>query len=159
MFASGLHDEASVRHFPMSRLGLSLIALTTATLAADFCFLQPLSVASAEIPPIQTGLASWYGTEEQGKLTADGEHFDRHQFTAAHRHLPFNTRVRVINEENGRAVEVRINDRGPYVKNRVLDLSEAAAKALDMKREGVTRVKIEVIAQDPPPLTPTSTLP
>jgi rare lipoprotein A len=94
---------------------------------------------------VQTGIASWYGREEQGKLTANGERFDRHQLTAASRHLPFNTLVRVTNEQNGRSVDVRINDRGPYVHDRVLDLSEAAADRLDMKDSGTAPVKIEVV--------------
>jgi len=94
---------------------------------------------------VQSGLASWYGAEEQGKRTADGETFNRHRFTAASRHLPFNTLVHVTNEENGRTVDVRINDRGPFVKGRILDLSEAAADTLDMKKSGTAPVKIEVI--------------
>jgi len=93
---------------------------------------------------IQSGVASWYGIEEQGKLTANGETFDRHEFTAASRQLPFNTVVRVTNRKNGRSVEVRINDRGPYVRDRVLDVSEAAATALKMKTSGVAPVDIEV---------------
>jgi len=97
----------------------------------------------------ERGFASWYGREEQGKRTANGETFDRHHLTAASRHLPFNTRVRVTNEKNGRTVDVRINDRGPFVKGRILDLSEAAADALDMKKSGTAPVKIEMVA--PPP--------
>jgi rare lipoprotein A len=95
---------------------------------------------------VQNGLASWYGREEQGKPTASGETFNRHRFTAASRHLPFNTLVRVTNENNGRTVDVRINDRGPFVKGRILDLSEAAADTLDMKKSGTAPVKIEVVA-------------
>ena len=93
---------------------------------------------------IQSGIASWYGSEQQGKLTANGETFDRHQFTAASRRLPFNSLVLVINRNNGRSVEVRINDRGPYCKGRVLDLSEAAAKSLDVGKSGVVPVDIKV---------------
>jgi rare lipoprotein A len=94
---------------------------------------------------VQGGIASWYGREEQGRLTANGERFDRHNFTAASRHLPFNTIVRVTNRDNGRSVQVRINDRGPFVRARVLDLSEAAADVLDMKKTGTAPVKIEVV--------------
>jgi len=137
-----------------------MVMLTSAVLMYDVygLGLKPVSTASEPFPT-QTGMASWYGKEEHGKLTADGETFDRHKLTAAHRKLPFNTVLRVTNRENGRAVEVRVNDRGPYVKNRVLDLSEAAAKALDMKTEGVTPVKIEVIRKSAPPAVPGSTLP
>jgi len=94
---------------------------------------------------IESGRASWYGSEEQGRLTANGERFDRRRFTAASRHIPFNTVVQVTNENNGRTVQVRINDRGPYVHGRILDLSEAAADTLDMKKSGTAPVKIEVI--------------
>jgi rare lipoprotein A len=102
---------------------------------------------------VQHGTASWYGREEQGKPTASGETFDRHQLTAAHRHLPFNTIVRVTNRLNGRTVLVRINDRGPYRGGRILDLSEAAADTLDMKKTGVAPVDIVVV---PPELAGTA---
>jgi len=147
----------------MSRLSLSLVLLTALLLGYDIYIGAGESVASTPIPaPYQTGMASWYGAGEQGKLTADGEIYNRHALTAAHRHLPFNTRIMVTNRENGRSVEVRINDRGPYSKNRVLDLSEAAAKALDMKKSGVTPVEIEVIQRGSvklPRAVPGSTLP
>jgi rare lipoprotein A len=94
----------------------------------------------------QHGLATWYGREQQGRLTADGERFDMHQLTAAHRHLPFGTIVRVTNRANGASVEVRINDRGPYDDDdRIIDLSSAAADALRMKGAGIVTVEIEVI--------------
>lgn len=105
---------------------------------------------------IQSGIASWYGIEEQGKPTANGETFDRHKFTAASRQLPFNTLVRVINQTNGRSVEVRINDRGPYAKGRVLDVSEAAATTLHMKTVGVVPVDIEVMQPVEEPSEPSS---
>jgi rare lipoprotein A len=95
---------------------------------------------------VQRGVASWYGREQQGHLTSSGERFDRHAFTAASRHLPFNTIVRVTNEANGRSVNVRINDRGPWVHGRILDVSEAAADALDMKKKGTAKVKVEVVS-------------
>jgi rare lipoprotein A len=94
----------------------------------------------------QSGLASWYGSEHQGDLTADGETFDMHKFTAAHRHLPFGTIVRVTNRANGRSVEVRINDRGPFDDDdRIIDLSSAAADILQMKRSGIVAVEVEII--------------
>ena len=94
----------------------------------------------------QRGLASWYGADEQGHLTADGEIFDMYQLTAAHRHLPFGTIVRVTNRSNGASVDVRINDRGPYDDDdRIIDVSAAAADILDMKRAGTVPVEIEVI--------------
>jgi hypothetical protein len=96
----------------------------------------------------QVGLASWYGADFQGKPTASGQIFDEEKLTAAHRTLPLRSRVRVTNLENGRSVEVRINDRGPYVAGRVLDLSTRAAKALGMHKEGLALVRIEVLAME-----------
>jgi rare lipoprotein A len=90
------------------------------------------------------GTASWY-SDRDGLHTASGERFDDRQLTAAHRHLPFGTIVRVTNEQNGRSVDVRINDRGPWTGGRVIDLSSAAADVLDMKRAGVVPVDIEVL--------------
>jgi rare lipoprotein A (peptidoglycan hydrolase) len=88
------------------------------------------------------GLASWYGSYFHGNPTASGEAFDMHDLTAAHRTLPLGTRVLVHNLENDRAVVVRINDRGPYVEGRDIDLSYGAARALGMVRPGVVRVEI-----------------
>jgi rare lipoprotein A len=92
----------------------------------------------------QTGNASWYGNS-QGHVTASGERFDERDFTAAHRYLPFGSIVRVTNLENGRTVDVRINDRGPWKGGRILDVSSAAADVLDMKRAGIVRVKLELL--------------
>lgn len=96
----------------------------------------------------EVGAASWYGKDRHGKLTASGEPFDLHAMTAAHRSLAFGTIVRVTNTATGRAVRVRINDRGPYAKGRVVDLSAAAAAALDV--HGVVNVRLEVFAADQP---------
>lgn len=90
----------------------------------------------------QRGLASWYG---EAQMTASGEVFDKHKLTAAHRTLPLGSVVRVTNTHNGKSVVVRINDRGPYSNNRIIDLSEAAARALDMIEAGVVPVTLEVI--------------
>lgn len=100
-------------------------------------------------PAVQRGLATFYGAEQQGGPTASGERFDRHQLTAAHRTLPFGTRVRVTNTRNGRSVEVRINDRGPFGGHgRIIDLSEAAARRLDMIAAGVVPVIVEVLPRE-----------
>jgi rare lipoprotein A len=96
----------------------------------------------------EEGLASWYGGKFQGRRTASGEIFDTRQFTAAHRSLPFGTRVLVTNLENGRSVEVRINDRGPFVAGRVIDLSLAAASAIGLSGRGLAAVRLEVLAGD-----------
>jgi rare lipoprotein A len=95
---------------------------------------------------VQRGMATFYGNEQQGGPTASGERFDKNQMTAAHRTLPLGTRVRVTNTRNGRSVEVRINDRGPYgSRGRIIDLSEAAARRLDMIDAGVVPVIVEVM--------------
>jgi rare lipoprotein A len=95
----------------------------------------------------QEGQCSWYGREQHGHLTANGEHFDMYGFTAAHRTLPMHTRVRVTNLKNGRSVIVRINDRGPYSKGRIIDVSYAAAKSLGMLDSGVVPARIEVVGR------------
>jgi rare lipoprotein A len=91
----------------------------------------------------EVGEASWYGPGFQGKETANGETFDQKDMTAAHPSLPMGTKAEVTNLENGKKVEVKINDRGPYADGRVIDLSGAAAKKLDMKKDGSAQVKIE----------------
>ena len=95
---------------------------------------------------IQYGLASWYGRERHGRRTASGEIFDTYQLVAAHRTAPFGTYALVTNLTNGRTVQVRINDRGPSIAGRLVDLSYAAARQLHMVQVGVTRVKIELLA-------------
>jgi rare lipoprotein A (peptidoglycan hydrolase) len=97
----------------------------------------------------QSGMASWYGSE-QGRYTASGERFNPHALTAAHRHLPFDTIIRVTNNLNGRSVELRINDRGPWIHGRLLDVTDAAADVLDMKRLGTVPVTIEILKLGPP---------
>lgn len=93
----------------------------------------------------EVGKASWYGPGLNGQETANGETFDQNKMTAAHPSLPMGTQAKVTNLENGKKVDVKINDRGPFVGNRVLDVSEGAAKKLDMKEDGTTQVKIETI--------------
>ena len=93
-----------------------------------------------------TGTASWYGEPHHGRPTASGETFDKARLTAAHRTFPFGTRVAVTNLDNGRAVEVRVNDRGPFVAGRLLDLSEGAARAIGGIGAGLIHVRIRVVA-------------
>lgn len=95
----------------------------------------------------QTGLASWYGPGFYGRPTASGVTYTGADLTAAHRALPLGTKVRVTNLENGRRVVVVVDDRGPYIGGRVIDLSAAAAERLDMVRDGVVRVRVEVVGQ------------
>jgi rare lipoprotein A len=96
----------------------------------------------------QTGEASWYGAQHQGKPTASGEIFDHGLFTAAHRTLLFGSKIKVTNLANGKSVEVKINDRGPFAEDRIIDLSRAAAKALEMMQSGKTMVRLE-LSSDP----------
>ncbi len=93
---------------------------------------------------VEEGIASWYGPKFHGRRTASGEIFDMYKLTAAHPWLPFGTVVRVTNLENGLSVVVRINDRGPFVKGRIIDLSYAAAKKIRMLRQNA-RVRVEVL--------------
>ena len=95
---------------------------------------------------IGTGLASWYGARHHGKRTASGEIFDQNKFTAAHRTLPWGSMVKVTNLDNGKSVEVRINDRGPFKKGRIIDISRAAASALGMLKSGVNPVRMELLS-------------
>ena len=99
------------------------------------------------------GVASYYGDPYNGRQTANGETFDKNKLTAAHRTLPFGTWVRVENESNGRTVDVRINDRGPFVAGRTIDLSEGAARRIEMLQAGVVPVRLTVIQESPNPET------
>ena len=97
------------------------------------------------IPKVITGVSSYYGTDFHGKLTANGEVYDMYGLTAAHKTLPLNTTVRVTNLANNKSLILRINDRGPYIKGRILDCSYGAAKKLDFLLQGTTKVRIEII--------------
>jgi rare lipoprotein A len=97
----------------------------------------------------QEGMASWYGPTFHGKTTANGERYNMLGMTAAHKQLPFNTLVKVTNLANGVATVVRINDRGPFLKGRILDLSYAAAQALKANGPGTIRIRLEVVGTAP----------
>jgi rare lipoprotein A len=94
---------------------------------------------------VQYGIASYYGKEFHGKKTASGETYNMNDYTCAHRTLAFDTRVRVTNLENQKSVVVRVNDRGPFIKGRIVDLSYAAAKRIDLVKDGTVKVKLEVV--------------
>jgi len=104
-------------------------------------------VPSGALQPEQ-GIASWYGPGFHGRKTANGEIYNMYEMTAAHKTLPFGTRVKVIDLETGRSVIVRINDRGPFVEGRVIDLSYAAARALGMEKKGTARVALQILPGD-----------
>lgn len=116
---------------------------------------KPRSLASTWQPPevqypVQEGVASWYGPGFHGRLTSSREIFDQYGFTAAHRTLPLGTWALVTNKENGRTVKVYVNDRGPYINGRVIDLSYAAAAAIDMVHDGTAPVRIVILGPLPP---------
>lgn len=101
---------------------------------------------------LQSGIASWYGPNFHGKATANGEVFNMNDFTAAHRTLPFNTIVEVRNTDNNKAITVRINDRGPYVDDRIIDLSRRAAREIDMENSGTASVQIILLEEGDRPV-------
>lgn len=125
---------------PAARLVLALATLPISAVAQD----DP----GPQRPAFeQTGKASWYGADFHGRKTASGVPFDQHAMTAAHRTLPMGTRVRVTSLETGRAILVRINDRGPFIDGRIIDLSKRAAAELGMEEVGVVPVKVEALGK------------
>ena len=140
------------------------IALAAALAGTGCALVRPFSPEPAPPPVeggVQTGEASWYGPGFHGRRTANGERYDQDALTAAHRTLPFGTRVRVTNLDNGRTVDVRINDRGPFVAGRIIVLSRAGARVIGLIGPGVGPVRLEVLestavvrAEPPPPARP-----
>ena len=116
---------------------------------------QPYSVNGATYVPREepgydaVGIASWYGRRYHGRRTASGEIFDMNSATAAHPTLPFGTRVQVTNLENGRSVVLRINDRGPFVRRRIIDVSRRAARVLGFVQKGTARVRVQLVQLAP----------
>ena len=144
------HDNASslvksARQPTSLALNSSLLANDTSQVTDDEDVLERLTaVASNSVSKFkQTGLASWYGRKFHGRKTASGETFDMNALTAAHRSLPLNCYVKVTNKTNGKSVVVKVNDRGPFHGNRVMDLSYGAAKQLGITNKGVGNVSIE----------------
>jgi peptidoglycan lytic transglycosylase len=141
----------------VDRAGVASVAVGAALmLFLGGCSLPPVAswhpAAGPSGPYVEVGTASWYGPGFVGNRTSSGEVYTARDMTAAHQTLPLGTRVMVTNLENGRSVEVRINDRGPFVKGRVIDLSHAAARELALIGPGTTEVRIESLddGQDPP---------
>lgn len=126
----------------MARTGLWLVAVS---LLATACTCLPKGQADFDVGMKERGIASWYGEDFHGWVTASGETYDMESLSGAHRTLPLGTVVRVTNVENGRQVRVRINDRGPYVSGRILDLSYEAARKLGMADGGLSAVSLEVV--------------
>ncbi len=142
--------------------GANDIVIVLAALLFALCMGCGGTRTRAHVPPppariglTETGIASWYGIPYNGRRAASGEIFDMEQLTAAHRTLPFNTWIEVTNLTNGKQVDVRITDRGPFIKGRIVDLSLRAAREIEMIREGIVRVRIKVIpAPVAPPMGP-----
>ncbi|MBL8951282.1 MAG: septal ring lytic transglycosylase RlpA family protein [Myxococcaceae bacterium] len=130
-----------VAHRHRARASHRRLALVLLLVACAPKAVRPAPAPRADVP--QGGLASFYGEGFDGKLTASGERFDRTAFTAAHKTLPFDTCVRVTVVETGKSVEVRVNDRGPFVAGRVIDVSEGAARALGIVEQGVAQVRLQ----------------
>jgi peptidoglycan lytic transglycosylase len=127
---------------PRPKVSRKLVVATVLVLALAGC--------KKKLPttgPVQTGVASWYGHPFDGRLTANGEIYDMEKMTCAHRTLPFGTVLRVENLTNGKTTQVRINDRGPFVAGRIIDLSHAAAQAISMP--GIANVKLQVVSSPP----------
>jgi rare lipoprotein A len=137
---------------------VGLVAMGVAALAVSGCAHKKHARLPAPPPAVgyaETGVASWYGHPYHGRAAANGEIYDMEKMTAAHRTLAFNTWVRVTNLTNRKSVEVRIIDRGPFVGGRIIDLSHAAAVAIDLIGPGIARVRLEVIR---PPAIPEAAL-
>lgn len=122
--------------------------IVTGSVLLSGCAALTKGRADLDLGMKERGIASWYGDDFHGWVTASGEPYHMYAFTAAHRTLPLGTVARITNVVNGRHVMVRINDRGPYVNGRILDLSYAAANALGMVGQGVSAIHLEVVGQD-----------
>lgn len=126
---------------------LTIAALLAAVIASSACGKRKVHVAKPpSIGDTETGIASWYGHPYHGRRAANGEIYDMEKMTAAHRTMPFDTWVRVRNLTNDRTVDVRIQDRGPFIDGRIIDLSHAAARTIDLIGPGIAKVKLTVIA-------------
>ncbi|MBX6367653.1 MAG: septal ring lytic transglycosylase RlpA family protein [Rhodospirillales bacterium] len=112
---------------------------------------RPAAGVAVEPVFMQTGIASWYGTFHHGRKTASGKRYDMNELTAAHRTLPFGTKATVTNLENGRSVVVVVNDRGPYRRGRIIDLSRRAAERLGLLEKGIGEVRIVVAPESGTP--------
>ena len=138
-------DAERWRWLALAALALAWGCAKTVPAASTIREVPAGTAPRAGVVAVYEGKASWYGREQQGQLTANGERFDMYARTAAHRTLHMGTHVRVVNLRNGRATVVRINDRGPYSRGRIIDVSYAAAKELGMIEAGVVPVRLEVL--------------
>lgn len=127
----------------LPRAAVLVLASTLLSMVAG-CASRPAG-GSISTEPLERGIASYYHDRLHGRTTASGEPYDRNALTAAHRHLPFGTTVLVRNLDNGKSARVTINDRGPFVKGRILDVSRRAARDLGFLDDGLARVSVEVV--------------
>src|SRR5436190_5967828 len=147
------------REMDIARAGVLLRgALALLVLASLLTACHSAERGRVRIGWTEKGEASWYGEPFHGQRTASGERYDMYQMTAAHRELPLGTVIEVRNVENDRRVQVRVNDRGPFVRGRILDLSYAAARELDMVRMGTAEIELRVIEMGDPLLAPDDVL-
>ncbi len=116
--------------------------LPVVLLLVSSCHRKQVPASSVEVSGTETGMASFYAESYNGRKTANGEIYNSSKLTAAHKKLPFGTKVKVTNLSNGKSVKVRINDRGPFVAGRIIDLTRSAAKKIDMVNAGVVKVRI-----------------
>lgn len=134
--------------YPSAPLSCVLLAILLPVFFTGCTVLEPAAgpaLFDSKPVSVETGKASFYGGRWIGRLTANGEHYHSEDCTAAHKKLPFNTKVRITNLKNGKSVIVRINNRGPYAKGRILDLSVVAAKKIEMIGDGIVPVRAEVL--------------
>jgi len=152
------HSFSKIIHIYLAFF-ITICLLTTLFINCARKALPPPSPIQPTVGSQQIGIASWYGSDFHGKPTASGEIYNMYDLTAAHKTLPLGTQVMVTNLENNRSVKVTVNDRGPFVKNRIIDLSYAAAKAIGMVGPGTAKVMIEVLKTRSGQRTSSATLP
>ncbi len=140
-----VNDPGAVSHMNSRGVLRWAVLFTLAISVVSGCARSNQAGGGGRVGGAQSGIASYYADKYHGRTTANGETFDQRKMTAAHRTLPFGTRVRVTDVASGKSVVVRVNDRGPFVKGRVIDLSRAAAEKLGMIRAGLAEVTIAVI--------------
>ena len=163
-------DETTLAHPFYKPSRLCLVALLLAALLLQGCAMfssapthrggsgqgKPYTIRGKTYYPltsgdgfVEEGIASWYGSDFHGKTTANGERYDMYSMTAAHKILPFNTQVKVTNLQNGKSIVVRVNDRGPFVADRVIDLTHTGATKIGMMGPGTARVRVETVGAVP----------
>jgi rare lipoprotein A len=147
----GYNEEMPHSWLSRSRCFFLAVAVAVGSACAGRAPARPQvpTASAAPSPGVETGMASWYGNPYHGRRAASGEIFDMEKLTAAHRTLPFGTRVRVTETKSGHSVEVRINDRGPFAEDRIIDVSRAAARRLGLLGSGKALVRLEVLGAVP----------